>query len=96
MFALANGYLGIRRMPEEGRPVREPGVFLNGFHEFRPINYSERAYGFPDVQSGGSPTERDGAADAVSAMTTASCRASRATGTVALTPPSAGILAWQG
>ena len=27
MFALANGYLGIRRMPEEGRPVRELGVF---------------------------------------------------------------------
>jgi alpha,alpha-trehalose phosphorylase len=49
MFALANGYLGIRGTPEEGRPVREPGVFLNGFHEFRPINYGERAYGFPEV-----------------------------------------------
>ena len=49
MFALANGYLGIRGTPEEGRPVREPGTFLNGFHEFRPINYGERAYGFPEV-----------------------------------------------
>ncbi len=49
MFALANGYLGIRGTPEEGRPVREPGVLLNGFHEFRPISYGERAYGFPDV-----------------------------------------------
>ena len=32
MFALSNGYLGIRGMPEEGRPVREPGVLLNGFY----------------------------------------------------------------
>jgi len=37
MFALANGYLGLRGAPEEGRPVREPGVFLNGFYELRPI-----------------------------------------------------------
>ena len=43
MFTLANGYLGIRGMPEEGHPVREPGVFLNGFHELRPITYGEHA-----------------------------------------------------
>ena len=49
MFALSNGYLGIRGMPEEGRPVRNPSVLLNGFHEFRPITYGERAYGFPRV-----------------------------------------------
>ena len=49
MFALANGYLGIRGTPEEGRPVREPGVLLNGFYEFRPITYGEHAYGFPRV-----------------------------------------------
>ena len=49
MFALSNGYLGIRGMPEEGRPVREPGVLLNGFYEFRPITYGEPAYGFPRV-----------------------------------------------
>ena len=49
MFALSNGYLGIRGMPEAGRPVREPGVLLNGFHEFRPITYGEPAYGFPRV-----------------------------------------------
>ena len=49
MFALSNGYLGIRGMPEEGRPVREPGVLLNGFYEFRPITYGELAYGFPRV-----------------------------------------------
>jgi alpha,alpha-trehalose phosphorylase len=49
MFALSNGYLGIRGMPEEGRPVREPGVLLNGFYEFRQITYGELAYGFPRV-----------------------------------------------
>jgi alpha,alpha-trehalose phosphorylase len=49
MFALSNGYLGIRGTPEEGRPVREPGVLLNGFYEFRPITYGEFAYGFPRV-----------------------------------------------
>ena len=29
--------------------MREPGVFLNGFYEFRPITYGEPAYGFPRV-----------------------------------------------
>src|SRR5215472_7414918 len=47
LFALSNGYLGMRGMLEEGTPVREPGVFLNGFYEHRPISYGERAYGFP-------------------------------------------------
>ncbi|PWS35023.1 family 65 glycosyl hydrolase [Falsiroseomonas bella] len=49
MFALANGHLGIRGMLDEGAPVREPGVYLNGFHELRPITYGERAHGFPRV-----------------------------------------------
>lgn len=49
MFALSNGYLGIRGMPEEGKPVCDPGVLLNGFYEFRPITYGELAYGFPRV-----------------------------------------------
>ncbi|EJW09537.1 Maltose phosphorylase [Rhodovulum sp. PH10] len=49
MFALANGYLGMRGTIDEGRPVQEPGVFLNGFYEFRPITYGEHAYGFPRV-----------------------------------------------
>lgn len=47
MFALSNGYLGLRGVPTEGRPVRNPGVLLNGFYEFRPITYGELAYGFP-------------------------------------------------
>src|SRR5262249_27368978 len=49
MFALSNGYLGIRGMFEEGTPVFEPGVFLNGFYEHRSISYGEHAYGFPRV-----------------------------------------------
>src|SRR5262249_60287786 len=49
MFALSNGYLGIRGVFEEGSPVSEPGVFLNGFYEHRPISYGELAYGFPRV-----------------------------------------------
>ena len=49
MFALSNGYLGLRGVVEEGMPVREPGVYLNGFYENRPIAYGERAYGFPKV-----------------------------------------------
>ncbi len=47
MFALSNGYLGIRGTIDEGTPVEEPGTFLNGFYETRPITYGERAYGFP-------------------------------------------------
>lgn len=47
LFALSNGYLGMRGMFEEGAPACEPGVFLNGFYEHRPISYGEWAYGFP-------------------------------------------------
>ena len=49
MFALSNGYLGIRGTMEEGTPVREAGTYLNGFYEHRPISYGEHAYGFPRV-----------------------------------------------
>jgi alpha,alpha-trehalose phosphorylase len=49
MFALSNGYLGLRGVVEEGTPVKEPGVYLNGFYEKRPISYGELAYGFPKV-----------------------------------------------
>jgi alpha,alpha-trehalose phosphorylase len=47
IFALANGYLGIRGTQDEGMPVEEPGTFLSGFYETRPIIYGESAYGFP-------------------------------------------------
>lgn len=47
MFALSNGYLGLRGTWDEGVPAYAPGVFLNGFYEYRPISYGEHAYGFP-------------------------------------------------
>jgi alpha,alpha-trehalose phosphorylase len=46
IFALANGYLGIRGSFEEGRPVLRSGTYVNGFHETWPIPYGESAYGF--------------------------------------------------
>ncbi len=46
VFALANGYLGLRGDFEEGMPSSNPGVFLNGFFETWPIVYGESAYGF--------------------------------------------------
>jgi alpha,alpha-trehalose phosphorylase len=47
LFALGNGYLGMRGNFEEGRPVFQNGTFVNGFHETWPIVYGEEAYGFP-------------------------------------------------
>ncbi len=47
LFAISNGYLGIRGTPEEAHPVVESGTFLNGFYERWPIAYAEEAHGFP-------------------------------------------------
>ena len=47
LFALANGYLGIRGSLEEGGPAYAPGTFVNGFYETWPINYPEEAFGLP-------------------------------------------------
>jgi alpha,alpha-trehalose phosphorylase len=46
MFALGNGYLGMRGCFEEGGPIGENGTFINGFYESWPIIYPENAYGF--------------------------------------------------
>ena len=46
MFAIGNGYLGMRGNFDEGRPVHQPGTFVNGFHETWPIRYGEEAHGF--------------------------------------------------
>ncbi|MBM6400612.1 glycoside hydrolase family 65 protein [Phycicoccus sonneratiae] len=46
LFAVANGYIGLRANPEEGREVHEHGSFVNGFHETWPIRHAEAAYGF--------------------------------------------------
>ena len=46
LFATANGYLGMRGTPEEGRDAESHGTFLNGFHETWTINHAESAFGF--------------------------------------------------
>ena len=46
LFALSNGFLGIRASFEEGEPSYRPATLLNGFHETWPITYPEAAHGF--------------------------------------------------
>ena len=46
LFALSNGYVGIRGTFEEGKPVFQQGTLINGFHETWPIAYAESAYGY--------------------------------------------------
>jgi alpha,alpha-trehalose phosphorylase len=46
LFALSNGFLGIRGSFDEGEPSFSPGTLLNGFHETWPIVYPETAHGF--------------------------------------------------
>lgn len=52
VFALGNGYLGMRGNFEEGNPG-EPetgldGTYINGFYETETIKYPEIAYGYPE------------------------------------------------
>jgi alpha,alpha-trehalose phosphorylase len=49
LFAVANGYLGMRANPEEGRVAHSHGTFLNGFHETWSIRHAEEAFGFAKV-----------------------------------------------
>lgn len=46
LFAVGNGYLGMRGNPEEGRISYAHGTFINGFHETWPIHHAEAAFGF--------------------------------------------------
>jgi alpha,alpha-trehalose phosphorylase len=46
LFAVGNGYLGMRANPEEGREAVAHGTFVNGFHETWPIRHAEAAFGF--------------------------------------------------
>jgi alpha,alpha-trehalose phosphorylase len=46
LFALSNGYLGIRGTFDEGTPVYQKGTLINGFHETWPITYAESAFGY--------------------------------------------------
>ncbi len=45
LFATANGYIGMRGNPEEGRDSHYVGTFINGFHETWDIRHAENAYG---------------------------------------------------
>ncbi len=49
LFALGNGYLGLRGNHPEGHQAHEHGTFINGFHETFPIRHAEQAYGFAEV-----------------------------------------------
>jgi alpha,alpha-trehalose phosphorylase len=49
VFAVGNGYLGLRGNPDEGRGGHSFGTFINGFHETWPIRHAEEAFGFARV-----------------------------------------------
>ncbi|QAY72593.1 glycoside hydrolase family 65 protein [Agromyces protaetiae] len=49
LFAVGNGYLGLRGNVEEGRDGFAHGTFVNGFHETWPIRHAEEAFGFARV-----------------------------------------------
>lgn len=49
LFAVANGYLGMRGNLEEGRDSHTHGTYINGFHETWPIQHAEAAYGLAQV-----------------------------------------------
>jgi len=49
LFAVGNGYLGLRGNVEEGREAHAHGTFINGFHETWPIRHAEEAFGFARV-----------------------------------------------
>jgi alpha,alpha-trehalose phosphorylase len=45
VFALSNGYVGVRGTFDEQLPCLSPGTYVNGFHETWPIAHAEEAYG---------------------------------------------------
>ncbi len=53
VFALGNGYLGVRGVLDEGPPPGArsvPGTYLNGFHEIDQIVHAEGGYGLAKVR----------------------------------------------
>lgn len=46
LFAIGNGYIGMRGNATEGREAHAHGTFLNGFHETWAIHHAEEAYAF--------------------------------------------------
>lgn len=49
LFALSNGFIGVRGTVDEGEPSYRPATLVNGFHEKWPILYPETAHGFATV-----------------------------------------------
>ncbi|SFN85226.1 glycoside hydrolase family 65 protein [Mycetocola miduiensis] len=49
LFAVGNGFLGMRANNAEGRTAHEHGTFVNGLHETWKIRHAEQAYGFAEV-----------------------------------------------
>ncbi|KAB1504460.1 glycoside hydrolase family 65 protein [Corynebacterium sp. 320] len=52
LFALSNGYLGLRGNPPEGRDSHAHGTFINGVHETWDIQHAEDAYGLARAGQG--------------------------------------------
>ncbi|MBC2682361.1 glycoside hydrolase family 65 protein [Corynebacterium anserum] len=52
IFALSNGYLGLRGNPSEGRDSHKHGTFINGVHETWNIQHAEDAYGLARAGQG--------------------------------------------
>ena len=50
IFALSNGYIGMRGNLDEGEPHAIPGTYLNGCYELRPLPYPEPGYGDPEAE----------------------------------------------
>ena len=48
VFALSNGYIGLRANLDEGEPFGLPGTYLNSFYELRPLPHAEAGYGYPE------------------------------------------------
>src|SRR5487761_675860 len=48
LFALSNGHIGWRGNLDEGEPFGQPGSYLNGVYESRPLPYAEAGYGYPE------------------------------------------------
>jgi alpha,alpha-trehalose phosphorylase len=48
LFALSNGFIGVRGNLDEGEPHGVPGAYLNGFYELRALPSAESQYGTPE------------------------------------------------
>ncbi|HUY06806.1 MAG TPA: glycosyl hydrolase family 65 protein [Acidimicrobiales bacterium] len=48
LFALSNGHIGLRGNLDEGEPFGQPGSYLNGVYESRPLPYAEAGFGYPE------------------------------------------------